>query len=97
MDEIKSMTSQCRECALAKPLFYQPPNVSLIKATQPFERISVDFKGPLPSNTRNKYMLTLVDEYSRFPFASNKEHQQQNSHRMSALALFYVWCSSLCA
>ena len=69
MEEIKSMTSQCRECALVKPRFYQPPNVNLIKATQPFERISVDFKGPLPSNTRNRYMLTIVDEYSRFPFA----------------------------
>ena len=28
----------------------------------------IDFKGPLPTNTRNAYMLTIVDEYSRFPF-----------------------------
>ena len=69
MQVIKSMTSQCREYALVKPGFYQPPNVSLIKATQPFEGISVDFKGPLPFNTRNRYMLTIVDEYSRFAFA----------------------------
>ena len=41
----------------------------LIKATQPFERLAIDFKGPLPSNTKNKYLLTIVDEYSRFPFA----------------------------
>lgn len=41
----------------------------LVKATQPFERLSIDFKGPLPSNTRNKYLLTIIDEYSRFPFA----------------------------
>ena len=33
------------------------------------ERLSIDFKGPLPSATRNKYLLTVVDEYSRFPFA----------------------------
>lgn len=32
------------------------------------ERLSIDFKGPLPSTTRNTYMLTVVDEYSRFPF-----------------------------
>ena len=33
------------------------------------ERLSMDFKGPVPSATRNTYMLTIVDEYSRFPFA----------------------------
>ena len=36
---------------------------------QPVERLSLDFKGPLPSSTRNHYTLTVVDEYSRFPFA----------------------------
>jgi hypothetical protein len=40
-----------------------------VKATQPFERLSVDFKGPLPSITGNKYLLTIIDEFSRFPFA----------------------------
>ena len=33
------------------------------------ERLNLDFKGPLPSNSNNKYILTIVDEYSRFPFA----------------------------
>ena len=37
--------------------------------THPMERLSIDFKGPLPSATRNRYLLTVVDEYSRFPFA----------------------------
>jgi hypothetical protein len=69
MEDIKRMTSQCRECAAVKPQFYRPPTVALIKATQPFERISIDFKGPLPSCTNNRYILTVVDEYSRFPFA----------------------------
>ena len=31
------------------------------------ERLSVDFKGPLPG--KNKYVLFIVDEFSRFPFA----------------------------
>ena len=42
---------------------------SIIKATQAFERISIDFKGPLPSATRNKYLLTMIEEYSHFLFA----------------------------
>jgi hypothetical protein len=33
------------------------------------ERLSIDFKGPLPTATRNAYILAVVDEYSRFPFA----------------------------
>lgn len=33
------------------------------------ERLSIDFKGPLPTSTNNPYLLTVIDEYSRFPFA----------------------------
>ena len=32
------------------------------------ERVNIDFKGPLQSVSRNKYFLTVIDEYSRFPF-----------------------------
>ena len=67
--EIKQMTAKCTECAKLKSRFYRPPNDTLIKATQPFKRLSIDFKGPLPSSSRSKYMLTVIDEYSRFPFA----------------------------
>ena len=36
-----------------------------------FERISIDFKDPLPSSklSGNKFILTIIDEFSRFPFA----------------------------
>ena len=51
-----------------KPRYHKPELAHLIKATQPFERLSLDFKGPLPSSNKNKYFLHIVDEYSRFPF-----------------------------
>ena len=41
---------------------------ALIKSTQPMERLNIDFKCPLPSSTLNKYFLTIIDEYSKFPF-----------------------------
>ena len=69
LDEVRRVTAQCKACAETKPQFFKPPKSSLIKATQSFERLSVDFKGPLPSITKNKYLLTMIDEYSRFPFA----------------------------
>jgi hypothetical protein len=68
VEDIRSMTASCPICAELKPQFVKGHG-TLIKATAAFERISLDFKGPLPSNTRNKYLLTIVDEYSRFPFA----------------------------
>ena len=69
IDNVKVMTANCNVCSEVKPNFFKPKNQKLIKATKPFERLSVDFKGPLPSVSRNKYMLTITDEYSRFPFA----------------------------
>ena len=68
-EEVRRECAGCRVCAEIKPSFYRLPESALIKATQPMERLSIDFKGPLPSSTRNKYILTVVDEYSRFPFA----------------------------
>jgi transposase InsO family protein len=68
-EDVKKVCSSCKICLELKPKFYKPPRAALIKATQPFERLSIDFKGPLPSASRNKYILTVIDEYSRFPFA----------------------------
>ena len=68
VEDVRRVTSSCPICAECKPQYARPPQTPLIKATQPFERLNIDFKGPLPSATRNRYMLTIVDEYSRFPF-----------------------------
>ena len=70
VEEVRKTTADCNVCAECKPRFYKPPESShLIKATQPFERLNLDFKGPLPSTSKNKYLLDIVDEYSRYPFA----------------------------
>ncbi len=68
LEEVKKTLSSCPVCCECKPKFYHPEEAHLIKATQPFERINIDFKGPLPSNNKNKYFLNIIDEYSRFPF-----------------------------
>lgn len=47
------------------------------------KRVSIDFKGPLPTASRNSYLLTVVDEYSRFPSAfSMYEHAHSNCDQM---------------
>ncbi len=71
-EDVRSVVANCSVCCKVKPQFYRDPKGKhLIKATQPFERLNIDFKGPLPSSPQspNKYILNIVDEYSRFPFA----------------------------
>lgn len=68
-EDVKKTCGSCRICAELKPRYYRPAEGTLIKATQPMERISIDFKGPLPTSSRNPYLLTAIDEFSRFPFA----------------------------
>ncbi|XP_068086156.1 uncharacterized protein [Anabrus simplex] len=68
IEDIRRVTSACRTCAEVKPQFFRHQG-SLIKATAPFERLNLDFKGPLPTKTRNRYIFTVIDEFSRFPFA----------------------------
>ena len=66
LDQVKKQCNECRQCAIIKPRYFKPPEAQLIKATRPWERVSVDFKGPVDGNRR--FMLVMVDEYSRFPF-----------------------------
>lgn len=68
VEDVRQVVSSCRECAECKPRFFQPDKARLIKATQLFEQLNMDFKGPLPSTNKNQYFLNIVDEYSRFPF-----------------------------
>ena len=68
LDDVKTMTSACAIRCEIKPKFFKPPVVNLIKSSQPFERLSMDFKDPLPSKTKNHYIFTVVVEFSQFPF-----------------------------
>ena len=69
IEEIRRIVNACPTCSEIKPRFHKEVG-TLIKATKPFERLNVDFKGPLPqAPSGHRYLLTVVDEYSRFPFA----------------------------
>lgn len=87
-DDVKKTCSSCRVCAEQKPRFHRPTKNTLIKATHPMERLSVDFKGPLPSNSKNKFIFTAVDEYSRFPFAIPCPDTSSNSVIQSLDTIF---------
>ena len=67
----RTVCTQCRICAEIKPRWLRPSSPGhLIEAKGPWERISIDFKEPKPvARDGKRWFLTVVDEFSRFPFA----------------------------
>lgn len=55
------MTTSCSVRVELKPHFNKPQDMHLIKVTTPFERLDLDFKIPLPSQVKNKNILTITD------------------------------------
>ena len=85
--DVTKVCKSCGSCSELKPKFYRPTPGQLVKATQPFERIAVDFKGPLPrsKSSNNRFILTIVDEYSRFVWAFPcKDKSTQGCHAVLA-------------
>lgn len=68
VENIRQVINSCKVCAEVKPNFHQPDKAHLVKATQPFERFNIDFKGPLPCTDKNQYFLNIV-----FPCSSMTE------------------------
>jgi hypothetical protein len=53
VEDVKRVIKSCTVCAERKPRFHRHEG-ALIKATSPFERLSLDFKGPLSTKSRNQ-------------------------------------------
>ena len=80
-EEVDRVVWDCLVCAKLKPKYYKPTSGTLVNATRPFKSFSVDFKGPLSraKGTGNQYILTVVDVYSRFPWAYPTRDQSAES------------------
>ena len=92
MEDVKKIVGTCRDCAEVKPQYFKPSEPQhLIKALAPFERLNMDFKGPLPSSTQNKFILTIVDEYSRYPFAFPVRDTSTENVQRCLLSVFSVF------
>lgn len=90
INEIREVTKNCKVCCEIKPNFFKAEG-KLIKATAPFERLNLDFKGPMPSSSRNRYILTIIDEYSRFPFAIPCPDVSAETVTENLKRLFYIF------
>ena len=94
MEEFREVTLACKVCADCKPQFFHPESRHLIKATQPFQCLNVDFKGPLPSKTQNNNILTAIDESSRFPFGVPYKDVSSITV-MPLISVFYIRSASI--
>jgi len=48
IDQIRQVICSCHACSECKPKYYQPEPMHLIKVTQPFVRMNIDFKVRFP-------------------------------------------------
>lgn len=94
VEEVKRMTRACSICCKIKPRFVvTADSPSIIRALRPFDRLSIDFKGPLPPTPGSsfRYLLIVVDEYSRFPFAFPCKDLSSGSVKGCLLELFSLF------
>ena len=79
--DIKRYIKKCDVCKRNKTTTYtKEPMVITSTAKVPFEKISMDIVGPLPTtNSGNRYLLTFVDDLTKFcdaiPITSQESHE----------------------
>ena len=89
LEDVKATIRRCKTCSEVKPNFVKFQG-TLIKATRPFERLNVDYKGPLPTSSKNRYLFVVIDEFSRFPFAFPTKDTSTESTLQCLFTLFSV-------
>ena len=68
--ECQTHVVSCHVCQLHQVIPAEPRPWKNISADAPFERLVVDFLGPLPPTIAgNKYVIVAIDCYSRWPWA----------------------------
>ena len=79
--EAKLTCANCIRCGARKITTHAlKGTLSQMAAGFPFERIAMDIVGPLPKTSRNnRYLLVVIDYYTRWPEAFALEHQDAHS------------------
>ena len=52
LEEFRQTCLNCHTCSVLEPCFHRPTQKHLVKATSAWERLSVDFKGPIVTSPR---------------------------------------------
>jgi hypothetical protein len=74
----------------AKGRVHRAPLVSIPPRDDPFQRIALDFVGPLPlSENKNRFMLVCVDYATKYPEAIPMKNQDAVSVANALIRLFF--------
>lgn len=68
---------KCEVCIRSKHHRHKRPKRAVHRSTRPLKLLHSDLCGPINSNTDEKYILTITDDYSRYTwvyFLSQKSH-----------------------
>ena len=88
-EEPKTVCKNCHTCAEVKPQFFKPESQTLINAVRPWDRISVDFKGPVSGP--HQYLHIVVDEHTRFPFVFPCKNMNSSTVTLCLSSLFCLF------
>ena len=94
VNKVRNVVAKCKVCSELRPNFHKPQVAHVIKATQPFERLSLDIKGPLPTSSKNRYLLTIIDEYSLFLFGFACPNVNAKTVISCVCNIWYAWLYS---
>lgn len=68
--DARDWTRECESCQKSKVTRHNKAKVENIPPiSEKFSQIHVDIVGPLPSNNGYKYLLTMIDRFTRWPEA----------------------------
>ena len=66
----EKVVRNCYGCLAGKDRSCPPGPSGSLHTNRPWERISIDVMGPLPSYDGHRFVLTIVDMFSRYTIAT---------------------------
>lgn len=66
--DVRNFVANCRICSLTKPSFVSA-HLKPYLLDAPMQLIAADYIGPLPADNGYRYLLVIIDAFSRFPEA----------------------------
>ena len=81
----------CPDCQIGSPKGRVPraPLISIPPMDEPFQRIALDFVGPLPmTDSKNRFILVCVDYATKYPEAIALRDQEASTVSNALISLF---------
>ena len=92
LEACSAVVKNCQICAENKPRWTKTPITPVILSTEPWHRLSVDFMVGKPISTGGySNILTVVDEFSRFPFAFPTRDHTSSTVIQCLTSLFQIF------